>query len=158
MKIFKAKHLLGASCVCGALVLAMFISHSRISPVRAQATGCTDQALALAQGQLTDTLVYTSATQFPTETNPTNANKWDLAASSQWTSGVFPGSLWYMFENTLGNSWMTRAAAQTASMLGEDTKASDHDIGFKILGSVGNAYRITRDPAYMKAIQTAAQR
>src|ERR1700676_4236349 len=157
MKIFKAKHLLGASCVCGALVLAMFISHSRISPLRAQTTGCTDQALALAEGQLTDTLVYTSATQFPTETNPTNANKWDLAASSQWTSGFYPGLLWYMYERTLSDSWFTRATQQTGSMIGQDTNASDHDIGFKILGSVGNAYRITGDPAYMKVIQTAAQ-
>jgi hypothetical protein len=62
-----------------------------------------------------------------------------------------------MYENTLDNSWMTRATAQTNSMLSQDTNASDHDIGFKILGSYGNAYRITRDPSYLNVIQTAAQ-
>jgi unsaturated chondroitin disaccharide hydrolase len=155
--MFRAKRLLGISCVFGALLLATFIRRSTILPVHAQSTGCTDQVLTLAQGQLTDTLAYTSTSQFPTETSPANFNHWNLTASSQWTSGFFPGSLWYMYENTLDNSWMTRATAQTASMLSQDTNASDHDIGFKILGSYGNAYRITRDPSYMNVIQTAAQ-
>jgi unsaturated chondroitin disaccharide hydrolase len=157
MKMFKAKRLLGASCVFGALLLTVFIRHRPVHVVHAQSTGCTDQALTLAEGQLTDTLAYTNTSQFPSETNPANANKWNLAASSQWTSGFFPGSLWYMYENTLDNSWMTRATAQTNSMLSQDTNASDHDIGFKILGSYGNAYRITRDPSYINVIQTAAQ-
>ena len=157
MTMFRAKRLLGVSCVFGALFLAMFISGSRILPVHAQSTGCTDQVLTLAQGQLTNTLAYTSTSQFPTETNPANSNHWNLAVSSQWTSGFFPGSLWFMYENTLDNSWMTRATSQTASMLSQDTNASDHDIGFKILGSYGNAYRITRDPSYLSVIQTAAQ-
>src|ERR1700676_1460489 len=154
MKMLKTKRILGISFALGALLLAIFIRYRPVHIAHAQMTGCTDQALALAEGQLTDTLVYTSATQFPAETNPTNANKWDLAASSQWTSGFFPGSLWYMYENTLDNSWMTRATAQTASMLGQDTNASDHDIGFKILGSYGNAYRTPGDPPYLTGLQT----
>jgi unsaturated chondroitin disaccharide hydrolase len=157
MTMFRAKRLLGISCVFGALFLAAFIRRSTILPVHAQSTGCTDQVLALAQGQLTNTLASTSTSQFPTETNPANSNHWNLAVSSQWTSGFFPGSLWFMYENTLDNSWMTRATSQTASMLSQDTNASDHDIGFKILGSYGNAYRITRDPSYLSVIQTAAQ-
>ncbi len=52
---------------------------------------------------------------------------------------------------------MTRAKAQTANLQSQATNASDHDIGFRILSSYGNAYRITRDPAYMSVIQTAAQ-
>jgi hypothetical protein len=157
MTMFPTKRLLGISCVFGALFLVMFMRCSTIRPVHAQSTGCTDQALTLAEGQLTNTLAYTSTSQFPTETNPANSNHWNLAASSQWTSGFFPGSLWFMYENTLDNSWMTRATSQTASMLSQDTNASDHDIGFKILGSYGNAYRITRDPSYLSVIQTAAQ-
>jgi hypothetical protein len=61
-----------------------------------------------------------------------------------------------MYENTLSDSWLTRAQAQTASMQSQDVNAPDHDIGFKILGTYGNAYRITRDPADMAVIQTAA--
>jgi unsaturated chondroitin disaccharide hydrolase len=155
------KRILGIS-IAAALLLAALTIYFAAPPAQGQfATGCSDQALALAEGQLTDTYAYTSTApypiQFPTETNPANGNKWDLARPSYWTSGFYPGLLWYMYERTLSDSWFTRATQQTDSMIGEDTNASDHDIGFKILGSVGNAYRITRDPAYMKAIQTAAQ-
>ena len=155
------KRILGISIAAALVLAALTIYFAAPSAEGQSATGCSDQALALAEGQLTDTYAYTSTApypiQFPTETNPANGNKWDLARPSYWTSGFYPGLLWYMYEKTLSDSWFTRATQQTGSMIGEDTNASDHDIGFKILGSVGNAYRITRDPAYMKAIQTAAQ-
>ena len=143
--------------ICGLLfILATLIVYRTAPVVSAQSSGCTDQALTLAQGQLTDTLAYTSTSLFPVSTNPANANKWNLASSSHWTSGFFPGLLWFEYEQTLNSSWLTRAQAQTASMQSQDLNASDHDIGFKILGSYGNAYRITRDPADMTVIQTAA--
>jgi unsaturated chondroitin disaccharide hydrolase len=120
------------------------------------ATGCTPQALTLAEDQLTDTLAYTSTTEFPVETNPSNGNKWNLSSSSAWTSGFFPGWIWLMYENTLNSSWLTLAQAQTASLQSQDTNASTHDIGFRMLGSYGNGYRITRNPEYQQTIVTAA--
>src|SRR5712675_204906 len=145
--------------VCALLLVASLVAlgmHFSAPAVDAQSAGCTDQALALAEGQLTDTLAYTSTSQFPVSTNPANGNKWNLAAPSYWTSGFFPGELWIMYEKTLSSSWLSRAQAQTASMQSEDVNAPDHDIGFKILGSYGNSYRIGRDPADMAVIQTAA--
>jgi len=145
--------------VCAVLLVISLVAlgmHFSAPAVDAQSAGCTDQALALAEGQLTDTLAYTSTAQFPVSTNPANGNKWNLAAPSYWTSGFFPGELWIMYEKTLSSSWLARAQAQTASMQSQDVNASDHDIGFKILGSYGNSYRIGRDPADMAVIQTAA--
>jgi len=120
------------------------------------ATGCTPQALTLAEDQLTDTLAYTSTTEFPVETNPSNGNKWNLSSSSAWTSGFFPGWIWLTYENTLDSSRFTLAQAQTASLQSQDTNASTHDIGFRMLGSFGNGYRITRNPQYRQTIVTAA--
>jgi unsaturated chondroitin disaccharide hydrolase len=142
----------------GALLFSVVLMIVRFTTrkVEAQSAGCSDQALALAEGQLTDTLAYTSTSQFPVSTNPGNGNEWNLAAPSYWTSGFFPGELWIMYEKTLSGSWLTRAQAQTASMQSQDVNAPDHDIGFKILGSYGNSYRIGRDPADMAVIQTAA--
>ena len=143
--------------------IAMFLfllgmgMHWTAPSVQGQSTGCTDQALALAEGQLTDTIAYLNTTQFANNTDPTNGNKWSAVGPATWTSGFFPGWMWFTYENTLTDSWLPRAQAQTASLLSQDTNASDHDIGFKILGSYGNGYRITRDPAYMNVIQTAAQ-
>jgi unsaturated chondroitin disaccharide hydrolase len=120
------------------------------------AAGCTPQALTLAGNQLTDTLVYTDTTQFPVETDPSNGNKWKLSSSSAWTSGFFPGWIWLMYENTLNGAWLARAEVQTASMQSQDTNASTHDIGFKMLGSFGNGYRVTRNPEYRQTLVTAA--
>src|SRR5712672_4586323 len=145
--------------VCALLLVASLVAlgmHFSAPAVDAQSAGCTDQALALAEGQLTDTLAYTSTSQFPVSTNPANGNKWNLAAPSYWTSGFFPGELWIMYEKTLSSSWLPRAQAQTATMQSQDVNAPDHDIGFKILGTYGNSYRIGRDPADMTVIQTAA--
>jgi alpha-galactosidase len=119
-------------------------------------TGCTPAALSLAQQQLTKTMAYIGTAQFPLATDPNNANRWNAGAAMQWSSGFFPGRIWQTYEQTLDSSLLTRAQAQTASLLGETTDASTHDIGFRILSSYGNGYRITRDPSYMQAIQTAA--
>jgi unsaturated chondroitin disaccharide hydrolase len=144
-------------CALIALFCAAALAvHFSVPSVDAQSSGCTDQALALAEGQITDTLAYTNTSQFPVSTNTANANKWNLANSGYWTSGFFPGELWIMYEKNLTDSWLTRAQAQTATMQAQDVNAPDHDIGFKILGTYGNAYRITRDPADMAVIQTAA--
>jgi Bacterial Ig-like domain (group 3)/Glycosyl Hydrolase Family 88/Fibronectin type III domain len=151
----KARELSPAATMSLAVLLVIAILMFS-SLAEAQSTGCTDSALALAEGQLTDTIAYTSTVQFPVQTNPANGNKWTLTDANWWTSGFFPGWIWYMYEKDLNSAWLTRAEAQTSAMQSQQTNASDHDIGFKILGSYGNAYRITRDPAYMKAIQTAA--
>jgi Bacterial Ig-like domain (group 3)/Glycosyl Hydrolase Family 88 len=151
----KATDLARARSVLAAVLLLVGISSA--SPIaEAQSTGCTDSALALAEGQLSDTITYTSTVQFPVQTNPANGNKWNLMDASWWTSGFFPGWIWYMYEKDLNSAWLTRAQAQTSAMQSQETNASTHDIGFKILGSYGNGYRITRDPSFMKAIQTAA--
>ena len=140
-------------------VIALLVHFSEPS-VDAQSSGCTDQALTFAESQVANTLSYiastTSTPAFPTSTNPSNGNKWYLAGPSYWTSGFFPGELWFMYEQTLSGSWLTQAQAQTGYMQAQDVNASDHDIGFKILGSYGNAYRITHDPADMAVVQTAA--
>jgi unsaturated chondroitin disaccharide hydrolase len=154
----KQRKLLGILTALTLLLLGTFATIFVLPAAQGQsAPGCTDQALALAEGQLTDTLAYSSTSQFPVETNPSGANKWSLLDNTHWTSGFFPGALWFMYEKTLSDSWFTRAQTQTAGMQGQETNASDHDIGFKILTSFDNSYRITHDPADMAKIQTAAQ-
>ena len=148
--------ILALVCVATVGLIALILDHWATLTIHAQSTGCTDSALALAEGQITDALDYTSAVQFPVETNPTNSNKWDLSNSAHWTSGFFPGVLWFLYEKDLTSSWLTRAQQQTSIMQAQDVNAVDHDIGFKILASYGNAWGITRDPSAMSVIQTAA--
>ena len=153
--------------VCALFLVASLVAlalHFSVPAVDAQSTGCTDQALTFAENQIAATLSYVASHStsqnplFPSSTNPSNGNNWNLNAPSYWTSGFFPGELWFMYEQTLSGSWLTQAQAETTYMQHQADliNVTDHDVGFKILGSYGNAYRITRDPAAMRIIQAAA--
>ncbi len=65
-----------------------------------------------------------------------------------WTSGFYPGSLWLIYEHT-GDAAI-KTEAEKRLVLEEKVKryTGNHDIGFMIFCSFGNAYRITGDPKY----------
>ncbi|NDC77930.1 MAG: glucuronyl hydrolase [Chitinophagia bacterium] len=73
-----------------------------------------------------------------------------------WCSGFFPGTLWYLFE--YGKDKEIRAIAETRLRQMEPMKhyTGNHDLGFMMYCSFGNAYRITGNPAYKTTIDTAA--
>lgn len=62
-----------------------------------------------------------------------------------WTSGFFPGSLWYEYELS-GDEDIKKEAEKYTSLLYDlkDYKGT-HDIGFMMYCSYGNAYRITKN-------------
>lgn len=62
-----------------------------------------------------------------------------------WTSGFFPGNLWYEYELT-GDKYFEREAEKyTEFLFGLKDYKSTHDLGFMMYCSYGNAYRITRN-------------
>ncbi|HTI07618.1 MAG TPA: alginate lyase family protein [Puia sp.] len=80
-----------------------------------------------------------------------------LVPSKDWTSGFFPGVLWMLYEYTGNNEWKEQAATFTAAMEKEKTNGTTHDMGFKIYCSVGNGYRLTKDPHYKEVIIQSAR-
>jgi len=80
-----------------------------------------------------------------------------LVASKDWCSGFFPGELWYLYNYTNDKKWLEEAKAYTANIEQEKTNGGTHDMGFKVYCSVGNAYRITKDPHYKDVIIEAAK-
>ncbi|WP_018631037.1 glycoside hydrolase family 88 protein [Niabella aurantiaca] len=83
--------------------------------------------------------------------------KLKLVASRDWTSGFFPGELWYLYELTGDRKWRTEARGFTADIEQEKTNGTTHDMGFKVYCSFGNGYRLTKDPHYRAVIIQAAQ-
>ena len=80
-----------------------------------------------------------------------------LVVSNDWTSGFFPGMLWYMYDYTGKNEWRTKAEEFTAFMERESKNAGSHDVGFKVYNSYGNGLRLTNNAEYKKqVIQGAA--
>lgn len=77
--------------------------------------------------------------------------------TSWWTSGFFPGSLWYIYEQTKDTAIKAEAERRLAILEKEKYHTKDHDLGFMIYCSFGNAYRITGNKAYKETVLTAAE-
>jgi hypothetical protein len=95
------------------------------------------------------------ANEFPRSINPdgtlrTNKSEW-------WTSGFFPGSLWFVYEYSKNKALKEAAIKRTKSVEKEKLNTGDHDIGFKIMCSYGNQLGIIKDTAAIPVIITAAQ-
>ncbi|MGH8854533.1 MAG: glycoside hydrolase family 88 protein [Telluria sp.] len=73
-----------------------------------------------------------------------------------WTSGFFPGSLWYLYEATGNEKWRAAAQDYTARMAPAKFDKSHHDLGFMLGASYGNGYRLTKDPGYRDALLAGA--
>ena len=88
---------------------------------------------------------------------PTGNNQWKFVDYKDWTSGFWPGELWYIYEATGDKKWEKEADkfSQFLKPLSV-SKANDHDLGFQIFNSFGNGYRLTKDPEYKDIILKTA--
>ena len=80
-----------------------------------------------------------------------------LVPSKDWTSGFFPGSLWYMYELTNDQKWLQKAKEYTAPIEVEKANGKTHDMGFKMYNSFGNGYRLTKDSKYRDILIESAR-
>ena len=86
-----------------------------------------------------------------------NGGQLRLVASRDWTSGFFPGVLWFLDEYTGKEQWKSQARSFTAKMEREKTNGGTHDMGFKMYCSYGTGYRLTNDPVYRDIIIQSAK-
>ncbi len=84
-------------------------------------------------------------------------NRLVASATDWWTSGFFPGSLWYIYEYTKDTSIKAEAERRLAIQEKEKYYTGNHDLGFMIYCSFGNAYRLTGKPEYKEVVATAAE-
>jgi unsaturated chondroitin disaccharide hydrolase len=80
-----------------------------------------------------------------------------LVTSDDWTSGFFPGSLWYLYEFTKDGFWKKKAEIYTEKLSKEQYNTKTHDVGFMINCSYGNGYRLIDTKAYKNVIIQAAK-
>ena len=86
-----------------------------------------------------------------------SAGNLKLVTSRDWTSGFFPGVLWYLYEYTGSKEWKQQAEAFTANIEREKTNGGTHDMGFKVYCSFGTGYRLTKDEHYKDVIIQSAK-
>jgi len=80
-----------------------------------------------------------------------------MVVSKDWTSGFFPGQLWFLYEYTGKPVWRQQAESFTANIEKEKTNAGSHDMGFKVYCSFGTGYRLTKNTRYRDIIIDAAK-
>lgn len=91
---------------------------------------------------------------------PRSLNKdgtYRLAYKQDWTSGFFPGSLWFLYEQTKKDHWKSQAEKFTMALDSAQFVKWNHDVGFMIQNSFGKGYRLTGNEAYKQAVIEAAK-
>ena len=83
--------------------------------------------------------------------------KMTTSSSRWWTSGFFPGILWYLYENNHSKELLHYARLYTARVEKEKYNTRNHDVGFMLYCSFGNGFRLTNDTAYKEVLLQGAQ-
>lgn len=100
-------------------------------------------------------LEYPVDSSFPRSMEPTGEIR--QVPSRDWTSGFYPGVLWFAYEYTGQEAFKQKAEEWTALVEPEKTNAGTHDMGFKINCSFGNGYRLTGNDHYQEVIIESAK-
>lgn len=88
----------------------------------------------------------------------TYENGKDVSSNSRWwCSGFFPGSLWYIYENSHNAEVLQYAKLYTDRVEREKFTTDNHDVGFMLYCSFGNGLRLTEDERYNEVLLTGAR-
>ncbi len=80
-----------------------------------------------------------------------------LADTHWWCSGFFPGVCWYTYKLSGDESMKEMALRQTSKILDVSLLSGDHDLGFEVMPSSGEAWKETGDSLYLKTVRDAAE-
>lgn len=94
--------------------------------------------------------------EYPRSTNADGSLR--TSDAGWWCSGFYPGSLWYIYEYTGDEKFRELAWKHTLGLEELIDRHTDHDIGFQINCSYGNALRLTGDSAAVVPTYIAAAR
>lgn len=80
-----------------------------------------------------------------------------LVAPRDWCSGFYPGNLWFLYELTGKSYWKEKAEFYTQKIESEKINGGTHDLGFKMLGSFGNGWRLQASETYKTILLQSAK-
>ena len=91
-------------------------------------------------------LTVEDTTRLPRTLEPDGSLR--LVPSRDWTSGFFPGYLWYVYEYTKDEKFLRAAQRETKLLENEQFNTKNHDVGFMMYCSYGNGLRLTGNEEY----------
>lgn len=80
-----------------------------------------------------------------------------LVTIRDWTSGFYPGSLWYAYEHNRDTATLALARRFTEALSEGQWRTDTHDVGFLMYCSYGNGYRLTGDTTYRNVLIQSAR-
>jgi unsaturated chondroitin disaccharide hydrolase len=83
--------------------------------------------------------------------------RWEQKPYNQWTSGFFPGALWYMYQHEKSPEWKSIAERWTKGIEPARSITRTHDLGFMVFNSFGHGYLLTKDTTYRRVTVDAAR-
>lgn len=119
----------------------------------------TDKFLDFARLQVDESLkIQDDVTRMPRTIHPGD-QAWSTTGVRGWTSGFWPGILWYIYEYS-GDTKMSNEAHRWTMPLQAlaDWDNVNHDLGFMVFCSFGNGYRLTNNPEYKDIILEIADK
>ena len=100
--------------------------------------------------------IVTDSTRIPRSIDRDQEN-WRWVGYRDWTSGFWPGILWYAYDYSKAGKWKAAAERFSAALFPlVDSAAIDHDIGFQLYCSAGNGYRLTGSETYKRILLRGA--
>ncbi len=142
-------------------LILLVIIYSFSLAVRAQVE--VNKAFSHAESQanvMLQEIVQAQSPNFPSKVVPRSlhpSGELKLIGSRDWTSGFFPGLLWFLYEYTQDEQWILQAKKFTSKLEQEQFDTGTHDVGFKIYNSFGAGYRLTQTASYRNVIIQAAK-
>ncbi len=80
-----------------------------------------------------------------------------MVGPKDWTSGFFPGALWYLHEATKAPRWREAADVYSRRLDSIRHYTGNHDVGFMLYCSYGNGWRLTKTPDYRDVLLDGAK-
>lgn len=84
-------------------------------------------------------------------------NKREDSQSSWWCSGFYPGTLFYLYEETKDQTLYNEATRVLKLLEKEQYNKTTHDLGFMMYCSFGNAYRLNPTTEYKNILLNSAR-
>lgn len=116
-----------------------------------------DPWLQMANQKILRTLQHLPDTALMPRMIPEGSREWKTVEIYDWTSGSWPGILWYMAEYSGDSVLLSKARKWTAYLEPVKTMPEkNHDLGFMMYCSFGNGFRFTGDSLYKKIMLETA--
>ena len=86
-----------------------------------------------------------------------NGDKLETSETGWWTSGFYPGTLFYLYEFSQDTALLHEAQRRLTLLEKEQYNKGTHDLGFMMYCSFGNGLRLLNTPQYKEILLTSAR-